>query len=62
MLFPGCLPLIVILGSLFLLPLFFAHLMVAAISKLGLHPQLALLTLLGIFFGGSIKHPAKGEN
>lgn len=59
MLYPGCLPLIVLFGSLILLPLFFAQLMVAALSKLGLHPQLALLTLLGIFFGGSINIPIR---
>lgn len=59
MLYPGCLPLIAFFGLLILLPLFFAQLMVTALSKLGLHPQLALFTLLGIFLGGSINIPLK---
>ncbi|MFQ5902263.1 MAG: DUF1614 domain-containing protein [Candidatus Binatia bacterium] len=59
MFYPGCLPLIAILGLLVLFPLFFAQMMVAALSKLGLHPQVALLTLVGIIFGGSINIPVK---
>ncbi|MFQ5850672.1 MAG: DUF1614 domain-containing protein [Candidatus Binatia bacterium] len=59
MFYPGCLPLIAVLALLVLLPLFFAQLMVTAVSKLGLHPQLALLVLLGILFGGSINIPLK---
>lgn len=57
MLYPGCLPLVAILGLLILFPLFFAQMMVAALSKLGLHPQVAMLALLGIIFGGSVNIP-----
>lgn len=56
---PGCLTLIFVLGFLFLIPFFFAHLMIAALAKLGLHPQVALLALIGIIFGGSINIPVK---
>ncbi len=59
MLYPGCLPLIFIFGSLILLPFFFAHLMVTALSKLGLSPELAILALLGIIFGGALNIPVK---
>ncbi|MBI4527307.1 MAG: DUF1614 domain-containing protein [Deltaproteobacteria bacterium] len=59
MFFPGCLPLIAVLAFLILLPFFFAHLMLAALAKLGLSPQVALLTLLGILVGGSINIPIK---
>lgn len=57
--YPGCLPLVAIFGLLFLLPLFFAHVMLAALSKLGLTPEAALLVLVGIIFGGSINIPVK---
>jgi uncharacterized membrane protein len=59
MLYPGCLPLIAVLGLLVLFPLFFAQMMIVALSKLGLHPQIALLALLGIIFGGSVNIPVK---
>ncbi|MBI2360038.1 MAG: DUF1614 domain-containing protein [Deltaproteobacteria bacterium] len=56
---PGCLPLIAIVGFLLLLPLFFAHVMLAALSKLGLAPGVAFLALVGIIFGGSVNIPFK---
>ncbi len=59
MLYPGCLPLLVILVFLILLPLFFAQFMLAALSKLGLDPQIAFLALAGIIIGGSINIPIK---
>jgi uncharacterized membrane protein len=59
MLYPGCLPLFAVLGLLVLFPLFFAQMMIAALSKLGLHPQIALLALLGIIFGGSVNIPVR---
>lgn len=57
--YPGCLPLIAIFGLLFLVPLFFAHVMLAALSKLGLSPAAALLVLVSIIVGGSINIPFK---
>lgn len=57
--YPGCLPLLVIFALLFLVPLFFAHAMLAALGKLGLSPGVALVVLLGIFLGGSINIPFK---
>jgi uncharacterized membrane protein len=57
--YPGCLPLLVIFALLFLVPLFFAHAVLAALGKLGLAPGVALIALLGIFFGGSINIPFK---
>lgn len=57
MLYPGCLTLIAIFALLLLLPFFFAHLMLAALEKLGLHPQVAFLALLGIVLGGAINIP-----
>jgi uncharacterized membrane protein len=59
MFFPGCLPLIAIFGLLFLLPFFFAHVMLAALTKLGLSPLGAAMVLMGIFIGGSINIPVK---
>lgn len=59
MLQPGCLTLIVVLAFFLLLPFFFAHLMLVALAKLGLHPQVALLALLGIVLGGAINIPVK---
>ncbi len=56
---PGCLPLIAILAFLFLLPFFFAQFMLAALSKLGMQPQIALLALMGIILGGSLNIPIK---
>jgi uncharacterized membrane protein len=59
MLAPGCLALLVLFGFLFLMPFFFAHLMVTALAKLGLSTSVALLTLISIFFGGAINIPIK---
>jgi uncharacterized membrane protein len=59
MLYPGCLPLIAVIALLILFPLFFAQMMIAALGKLGLHPQVALLALLGIIFGGSVNIPIR---
>ena len=54
---PGCLALLVLFGFLFLVPFFFAQIMVTALAKLGLSGSGALLALLGIFFGGTINLP-----
>jgi len=57
--YPGCLPLLAVFGLLIFVPIFFAHVMLAALSKLGLTPQVALLALMGIIFGGSVNIPFK---
>ncbi len=59
MFYPGCLPLVAILAFLILLPFFFAQFMLAALSKLGMQPQVAFLALVGIILGGSINIPIK---
>lgn len=59
MLAPGCLPLILIVAFLFLLPFFFAQLMVAAMVKLGLGPATAFFFLVAIVLGGTINIPLK---
>ncbi len=55
----GCLPLILFLGFLFLLPMFFADMMMLAMSKLGFTPGASLLLVVGIFIGGMINIPVK---
>lgn len=57
MLNPGCLSLALILSLLFLLPFFFAQLLLTALSKLGLDPNAALLVIFGIIFGGAVNIP-----
>ena len=56
---PGCLALLILFGFLFLMPFFFAHIMVTALAKLGLSGGMALLVLIGIFLGGAINIPVK---
>ena len=57
--YSGCLPLLVVLVLLFLLPFFFANFLLAALSKLGLPPSVALVALLGMLIGGAINIPIK---
>jgi uncharacterized membrane protein len=57
--YSGCLPLLVVFLLLFLLPFFFANFLLAALSKLGLPPSVALLALLGMLFGGAVNIPIK---
>jgi uncharacterized membrane protein len=57
--YSGCLPLLVVFLFLVLLPFFFANFLLAALSKLGLPPGVALLALLGMLFGGAINIPIK---
>jgi uncharacterized membrane protein len=57
--YSGCLPLLVVFLFLILLPFFFANFLLAALSKLGLPPGVALLALLGMLFGGAINIPVK---
>ena len=56
---PGCLALLFVLFFLILLPFLFAQFMVAALSKLGLSPPVALLALIGIIFGSMVNIPVK---
>jgi uncharacterized membrane protein len=59
MLNPGCLSLALIFALLVLLPFFFAQLLLTALSKLGLNPNLALLVIIGIILGGALNIPVK---
>ncbi|HWP57999.1 MAG TPA: DUF1614 domain-containing protein [Candidatus Acidoferrales bacterium] len=59
MFYPGCLPALAFFFFVFLFPFFFANLLLAALSKLGLSPAAALLAFLGILFGGAINIPVK---
>lgn len=59
MIHPGCLTLVAIFGLLILFPFFLAQFMIGALAKLGLHPQAALLVLIGILAGGSVNIPIK---
>jgi len=56
---PGCLAILILFGLLLLVPLFFTQAMFSALSRLGLSPELALIALVGIFFGGAINIPLK---
>lgn len=59
MLNPGCLSLALIFTLLVLLPFFFAQLLLTALGKLGLDPNLALLVIIAIILGGAINIPLK---
>jgi uncharacterized membrane protein len=56
---PGCFSLLVLVGLLIFLPLFFADAMLAALTKLGLSPETSLLAALAIFLGGTVNIPIK---
>jgi len=56
---PGCLAGLVVTGLLFLVPLFFARAMMAALGRLGLPPGLAFAALGAIFVGGTVNIPVK---
>lgn len=53
----GCLPLVSFLLFMFIIPFFFADLMLSAMDKLGLTPGTAVLAALGIFIGSLINLP-----
>jgi uncharacterized membrane protein len=55
----GCLPLILFLLLLILLPFAFGHLFTAALIKLNLEPKTALLLVLAIFAGSAFNIPLK---
>jgi len=56
---PGCLSITLIFLLIFLLPFFFAQLLLAALSKLGLDPNVAVLVIFGIILGGAINIPLR---
>lgn len=55
----GCLPLVLFLFLLILLPFFLAEVMLAALSRLGLSPQVSILAAFGIFLGSLVNIPVK---
>ena len=55
----GCLPIVLFLLLLFLLPFWFAQVMVLALAKLRLDPQTALFVIVGIFLGSVVNIPVK---
>ena len=55
----GCLPLVIVFLLFILLPFFFANFLLAALGKLGLSPEMALLAVVGMLFGGTIDIPIK---
>lgn len=55
----GCVPLLVVLLLLALLPLAFGQLFAAALLKLRLSPDTAVLLVLGMLIGGGINIPVK---
>ena len=55
----GCLPIVLFLLLLFLLPFWFAQVMGLALAKLRLVPQTALFVIVGIFLGSVVNIPVK---
>ncbi len=55
----GCLPLLLVLLLVALLPLVFGEIFATALLKLRLGPEAALLLMLGIFIGSGINIPVK---
>jgi uncharacterized membrane protein len=53
----GCLPLAAFFALLILLPVFLADVMMTALTRLGLSPQMSLMAAIGIFLGGLINIP-----
>lgn len=53
----GCRSGILLFAFLFLVPYFFAHVLLAALGRLGLSPEAALAALAGIFLGGTVNIP-----
>ncbi len=55
----GCLPLGLFLILLVLLPLFLAEVMLAALGRLGLSPEVSIFAAFGIFLGSMINIPVQ---
>ncbi len=55
----GCVPLFLVLFLFFMLPFILADVMITALSRLGLSPQVSLLVIFGIFMGSLINIPVR---
>lgn len=55
----GCMSLAVLLVLLVFFPIFLADTISVALAELGLNPQMSLVAVIGIFFGGMINIPVK---
>jgi uncharacterized membrane protein len=55
----GCMSLVVLLALLIVFPIFLADTINVTLARLGLSPQMSLLAVIGIFFGGMINIPVK---
>ncbi|MCF6149275.1 MAG: DUF1614 domain-containing protein [Candidatus Kuenenia sp.] len=55
----GCLPVAIFLFLLILFPLFLANVMLSALVKLGLSPDVSVVVAMAIFIGGMINIPIK---
>lgn len=55
----GCLPVVIFLFLLILFPLFLANVMLSALVKLGLSPEVSVVVAMAIFIGGMINIPIK---
>ncbi|MHB1034256.1 MAG: DUF1614 domain-containing protein [Pirellulales bacterium] len=53
----GCLTMVLVVCSLCLVPLFMLDAMQAALGRLGLRPEMAILAVVGIFLGGLVNLP-----
>ena len=53
----GCLPLLLFLALVVLLPFMFAQAMLLALAKLRLSPDVAIMVILGILFGSAVNIP-----
>lgn len=55
----GCLPFVLFIVFLLVLPIFLAEVMLAAMARLGLSPTVSIIAALGIFAGGLINIPVQ---
>ena len=55
----GCLSLVLLLGLIFLIPLFLANAVMTALAKLGLSPFMSIVVAASIFIGGLVNIPVK---
>lgn len=55
----GCLPLALFFILLILVPLFLAEVILIALTRLGLSPELSIMAAIGIFMGGLINIPVQ---
>ena len=55
----GCLPVLIVLGFMLLLPFFLMNVVLAALVKLGFSPNAGLYTMIGVFLGSMVNIPLK---